>query len=53
MNQYLAAAHRNEEAERSTGHMKIKTWLEVTRQTREAYREALLALDLHRTEHGC
>jgi hypothetical protein len=53
MNLYLVAAYKNEEAERNAGQMKIKAWMEITRQTRQAYEEASLALSRHQAEHGC
>ena len=53
MDLYLAAAYKIEEAERNTDHMKISAWLEFTRQTRQAYEETLLALNRHKSEHGC
>lgn len=53
MDLYLAAAYKNEEVERNPDHLKIKEWLEDTRQTRRAYEEALLALNRHKAEHGC
>lgn len=53
MNLYLSAAYENEEAARIAGHMKIKAWLEATKETRRAYEEALGALKRHQAEHGC
>ena len=53
MDLYLAAAYKNEEAAKMVGEAKIRTWLEITRETRRAYEEALLALDRHKAEHGC
>jgi hypothetical protein len=53
MDLYLAAAYNNEEGAKMVGEAKIRTWLEGTRETRRAFEEALLALNQHRTEHGC
>lgn len=53
MELYLAAASENKEAERNPNHMKIKAWVETTRETRRAYEEALLALNQHKAEDGC
>jgi hypothetical protein len=53
MDLYLAAACKNEEAEINTDHIKIKAWPEATREARQAYEEALLALTQHKAEHGC
>jgi hypothetical protein len=53
MDFYLAAAYKNEQAEKKTGHLKIKAWLEMTSETRRAYEAALLALNRHKSEHGC
>jgi hypothetical protein len=52
MDLYLAAACKNEQAEQNTTHMKIKAWLELTKETRTAFEEASLALNRHRSEHG-
>lgn len=53
MNLYLAAAYKNEEASRTAVDMKIKTWLEATKEARRAHEEALEALKQHQAEHGC
>jgi hypothetical protein len=53
MNLYRIAAHKNEEAARTLVDVKIRSWLEATKDTRKASEDALEALNRHKAEHGC